>query len=371
MGSERGQGNVEWIAVIALVAISLGALARFAPSDEDHALAATLAHSVTCAAGDACPGTQVVGIRSEKRTESRPPRRGEAIAALAGGQHGGIARTQLFKLGLDRAAIRRRVVAGMLHPLHGGWVFAAGANHITRSGMYLAAVMACGSKAVLSHRSAADLWGIRSAATRLEVTVPRVSRRTPGIQVHRSRVLTPNDIAVKDGIPVTSVARTLLDLAAVLGPDDLEVAVDRAERLGLFDLTAVVDVLERARGRRGARALRRTVQAYETSTQKSRLERRFKALLETAADIPKPSFNALVDGEVKTHEVDAWWPAQRLAVQTDGFEFHRTRRDRERDAASDADLELAGHRVIRLTWDEATIHGERTLRRLRMALGRG
>ena len=105
------------------------------------------------------------------------------------------------------------------------------------------------------------------------------------------------------------------------------------------------------------------------STQKSRLERRFKELLEAERDIPRPSFNALVDGETGTHEVDAYWPAERLAVQVDGFEFHRTRRDRERDAASDADLELAGYRVVRFTGNDVTVHGERTRRRVRLAGG--
>jgi very-short-patch-repair endonuclease len=128
-------------------------------------------------------------------------------------------------------------------------------------------------------------------------------------------------------------------------------------------------VLERARGRGGAGALRRAIAAYEPSTQKSELERALKRLLSTAPDITSPAFNALVDGEAGTHEVDAYWPRQRLVVQVDGYEFHRTRRDRERDAAGDADLELAGHRVMRLTWDDVTVNGQRTLRRLRLALG--
>jgi hypothetical protein len=176
-------------------------------------------------------------------------------------------------------------------------------------------------------------------------------------------------VTVVDGVPVTSVARTLLDLASILRPPDLEAAVDRAERLGLFDLTPVVDVISRAKGRKGATALRRVLQTYEHSTQKSELERAFKRLLGTAKDVPRPFFNALVDGEAGTHEVDALWEAHRLAAQVDGFEFHRTRRDREKDADSDADLELAGYRVIRLTWDDVTVHGQRTLRRLRLALG--
>ena len=170
-----------------------------------------------------------------------------------------------------------------------------------------------------------------------------------------------------DGIPVTTPARTLLDLSAVIKPHELAVAIDRAERLGLFDLKATTELLDRARGRRGASLLRQMIAAYEPSTQKSELERRFKALIETTTDIPSPTFNAAVSGETATHEVDAFWPKQRLAVQLDGFEFHRTRRDRERDAASDADLELAGERVMRLTWDDVTLHGERTLRRIRLA----
>jgi hypothetical protein len=178
-------------------------------------------------------------------------------------------------------------------------------------------------------------------------------------------MLEARDFSRVDGIPVTSVARTLLDLSAVVPRAELLTAIDRAERLRIFDLASVLDVLERARGRRGARALQRAVASYVPSNQRSELERRFKGLLETASDIATPSFNALVDGETSTHEVDAFWPADGLAIQLDGFEFHRTRRDRERDAYSDADLELAGLRVMRFTWDDVTAHGSRTLRRIR------
>jgi very-short-patch-repair endonuclease len=227
--------------------------------------------------------------------------------------------------------------------------------------------MACGSGSILSHRSAAALWGLRPNSGWLDVTTTRGTKGVPGIQVHRTRMLAPQDFTIHEAIPVTSVARTLLDLSAVVRPQELEKAVDRAERLRLFDLKAVNDVLERAKGRRGARALRRAIAAYEPSTQKSELERRFKTLLKTTTDIPSPHFNAVVDGETKAHEVDAFWPEKRLAVQLDGFEFHRTRRDREHDADSDADLELAGLRVMRLTWDDVAVHRERTLRRLSLA----
>jgi AbiEi antitoxin C-terminal domain len=253
--------------------------------------------------------------------------------------------------------------------MHRG-VYSVGVPRASSPGRYLAAVLACGSHAALSHRSAADLWGLRpNAGGHLEVSVPRTRVGVPGVRVHRTRMLEPQDFTVEDGIPVTTPARTLLDLSAVVKPPDLATAIDRAERLRIFDLGTVVELLERAAGRRGARALRRAIAAYEPSTQKSVLERRFKALLRTAPDIPTPSFNAAVDGEQDTHEVDAFWPASRLAIQLDGFDFHRTRRDRERDAASDADLELAGHRVVRLTWDDVAVHGKRTLRRVRLAGG--
>jgi hypothetical protein len=196
--------------------------------------------------------------------------------------------------------------------------------------------------------------------------VPHQGGGAPGVAVHRTRMLDPSDFTTREGIPVTSLARTLLDLSAVVRGNELLTAIDRAERLRIFDLTAVIDLLDRANGRRGARVLRRAVAAYEPSTQKSELERRFKELLETAPDIRIPTFNALVEGETRTHEVDAFWAERRLAVQLDGFEFHRTRRDRERDAASDADLELVGHRVMRFTWDDTTVHGARTLRRIRL-----
>jgi Protein of unknown function (DUF559) len=257
----------------------------------------------------------------------------------------------------------------MLHPLDAGAVYAVGRPDLPPRGKYLAAVLACGPGAALSHRSAADLCALRpNAAGHLEVTVPRGRDGARGITVHRTRVLAPQDVTVRDGIPVTSVARTLLDLAAVLSPNDLEVAIDRAERLGLFDLSAVVEALERANGRKGARTLRTVVQAYELSTQKSRLERDFRRLLQTAPDIRKPFFNALVEGDSSTHEVDAYWEAEKLAVQLDGHDFHRTRRDRERDALSDGDLELAGNRVIRFTWDDVHANAQRTLRRVRLAL---
>jgi very-short-patch-repair endonuclease len=173
----------------------------------------------------------------------------------------------------------------------------------------------------------------------------------------------PRDFTQRNGIQVTTVARTLLDPAGVVSRRELARAVDTAERLELFDLTAVEDVLARARGRRGAAALRGAVAEWRPRQTRSELEDRFQELLATT-ELPRPRFNALLGGDRADHEVDAFWPSQRLVVQLDGFAYHRTRRDRERDAATDADLELAGLRVVRLTWDEITRHPDRTVRRL-------
>jgi hypothetical protein len=179
-----------------------------------------------------------VGNRSSGYSDQdSPPAVGPAIAGLASRQHGVICVAQLHDLGLDKHGIRRRLASGFLHPVHRG-VFSVGVTIVSLRGRYLAAVVACGTGAALSHRSAADLWGLRPNATRLEVTVPAKRPGPPWVEVHRTRVLAPQDFTTRDGIPVTSVARTLLDLGAVVRPPDLEVAVDRAERLGIFDLTA-------------------------------------------------------------------------------------------------------------------------------------
>jgi very-short-patch-repair endonuclease len=176
-------------------------------------------------------------------------------------------------------------------------------------------------------------------------------------------MLDPVDFTRHDGVPVTTVARTLLDLAAAASPRELARVVDRSERLELFDLVAVEEVLSRAKSRRGAAALGAAVAAWRPRQTRSELEDRFQEVL-TAAALTPPQVNVLLTGERAQHEVDVLWLQERLVVQLDGFIYHRTRRDRERDAARDADLELAGYRVVRLTWDEVTLHADRTVRRL-------
>lgn len=281
---------------------------------------------------------------------------------VAARQHGVVSVRQLLALGLDSNAVGRRVAAGWLHRRYRG-VYSVGHVSLSKRGDYMAAVLACGPGAVLSHRAAGDLWGVRPGGGHIEVTVPRGRAGPSEVRAHRSRTLRPGDVTRVDGIPVTTVARTLLDLASVLSPQSLARAVDRAERLELFDLVSVEDALARAPGRKGVAALRCAVAGWRPRHTRSELEDRFYELLRTSG-LPWPRFNAMVEGEIGTQEVDAFWPAQGLVVQLDGFAYHRTRRDRERDSASDADLELGGRRVVRLTWNDVTVHGDRTIRRL-------
>ena len=248
--------------------------------------------------------------------------------------------------------------------MHHG-VFAVGHSALTLHGHYMAAVLAGGPRAALSHRSAADLWELRVGGGRVTITVPHARGASPpALRVHRSRMWLPADVTEVHGIRVTTVARTFLDLAGVATARELARALDTAERRDLFDLAAVDDVLARARGRRGVIALRDALAAWRPRYTRSELEDRFLEL-PAQAGLPEPMQNVLLHGELGQHEVDAFWPTAGLVVELDSFAFHRTRGDRERDAATDADLELAGYRVLRLTWDDVTTHADRTVRRLR------
>ncbi|MGH2897184.1 MAG: DUF559 domain-containing protein [Solirubrobacteraceae bacterium] len=270
------------------------------------------------------------------------------IAALAAAQHGVVSLAQLRRAGLAIGAVNARVRAGRLHRLHTG-VFAVGHTRLSREGRWLAAVLALGDGAALSHVSGAALWGLRpSSATRTHVTVPTSAGRPhrDAIRVHRSRTLTPADVTTHDAIPVTTVARTLLDLAGVLATGPLERAIERALQLRLFDLTALRDVLYANPNARGARTLRRLLGtiANEPPLTRSHLEALMRDLCDAHA-IERPAVNALVDGR----EVDFLWRRERLVVETDGHETHGTRTAFEADRARDARLTVLGYRVVRFT----------------------
>jgi Transcriptional regulator, AbiEi antitoxin/Protein of unknown function (DUF559) len=274
------------------------------------------------------------------------------IARWAERQHGVISLAQLQSLGLSKSAVSKRAREGRLVRIHRG-VYAVGHGRLTLRGYWMAAVLAYGPGAVLSHRSAAALHGIRpDNRPKTDVTVPRRSARPrPGIEVHASTTLEPADITTIDGIPCTSLARTLLDLADVIDRRGVEKAVGQAEVRGVFDLRAVEEVLSRATGRHGAGVLRSVLAEYAGPTlTESQLEERFLALC-AAASLPKPEVNAWITLDDGTaYKIDFLWRAERLAVETDGWGSHGTRKAFEDDRRRDRRLRLAGLDVVRFTW---------------------
>lgn len=293
--------------------------------------------------------------------------RGWGIAAIAERQHGVIARNQLRELGVAERTIERWMVDGRLHPVHGE-VFAVGHARIVEAGRRWAALLAYGDGALLSHRSAAALWGLahRQVAV-IDVTATRGRqgiRRRSGIFIHRGK-LHPEDRAWRDGIPVTTVARTLFDLAEFVTFKHLESAWEEADRLNLLRLRELDHVCERGYGRRALKPIRRLLaEARAAEITRSPLEDVFAAFCRKH-DLPAPSFNTTLLG----YEVDALWPAQRLAAELDSREFHRHRAAFERDRARDTALQAAGYRTIRITDRRISRDPTKLLAQLRALLG--
>lgn len=273
------------------------------------------------------------------------------IARVAERQYGVVSLTQLKRLGLSASGVRSRAAAGRLHRIHRG-VYAVGHPRLTRSGRWMAAVLACGPHATLSHRSAAGLWGLRpDNRARTDVSVPRPSARArPGIEVHASAALTAADVTIRDGIPCTTVARTLLDLAEVVAPREVERALGQAEVAHVFDLSAVEDVLGRANGHRGVGVLRAVLASFdEPRITASETEERFLTLCR-AASLPSPEVNVwftLDDGT--PIKIDFLWRRRGLAIETDAFGTHGSRRAFESDRFRDQRLRLAGFEPLRFT----------------------
>jgi very-short-patch-repair endonuclease len=266
------------------------------------------------------------------------------LAALAERQWGLVTRAQLIDAGLRERGIAEWVRSGRVRRLYRG-VYAFGHDRLRTEGRWLAAVMACGPGAVLSHRDAAQLWEIRqSSASMIDVTVPsqngRIRRR--GIRVHRSGRLTAEEVTTRSGIPVTTVARTLLDLADVLDNQALRRAVTEAEYTNRFDLTALNAVVEDNPGRRG----RQVMEAVEARRHRTRspLEDRFLRLMERHG-VDEPLTNAWIEG----YEVDFVWTRAGLVVELDGVAAHTTRAALNADRLRDRRLWRAGLRTIRLT----------------------
>jgi very-short-patch-repair endonuclease len=257
-------------------------------------------------------------------------------------QHGVLSRSQLTQLGLGRGAIDRRIQQGRLHLLHRG-VYAVGHRALTQHGRWMAAALAAGPDARLSHHAAAALWQIRpTARTRVDVTVPRALHARAGLRHHQA-VLPPDEVTTHLGIRVTTPARTLFDLAAVLPRHQLERALNEADALRLSSPTSLTQLLERHPAR-GVATLRPLLLTARRPT-RSDLEAAFLHLVD-ASDLPHPRTNTVIDGK----EVDAAWPEQRLLVEVDSYTFHATRGAFENDRRRDRELTVAGWRVLRITW---------------------
>jgi very-short-patch-repair endonuclease/predicted transcriptional regulator of viral defense system len=287
------------------------------------------------------------------------------IAKLAERQHGVVALWQLLRLGFDSGAIEARLARGRLHRVHQG-VYAVGHRRLDWRGVLIAAVYAYGPEAVLSHRSAARLWGIRPNNRRdVDVTVPgRGLRRRSGLQPHCVRRLDVRDITQIDGIPVTTLPRTLLDLAEVVPKDHVIKAVTEAERQQLIDLNAIKELLARSPGRRGQRPLREILSdAVIEPRTREEFEHRFFHFCHEAR-LPKPKVNTAVEG----YEVDLFWPHAKLIVELDSWSFHRHRKAFEDDRERDAVLLTAGYRVVRITWRQLTREPKKLEARLRALL---
>jgi predicted transcriptional regulator of viral defense system len=279
----------------------------------------------------------------EKQRKARA-RRERELAALARRQHGVVSRRQLVAGGLSVRTIERRVEAGRLSALHRG-TYVFGGGRIGPRGEWMAAVLACGEGALLSHRSAAALWGLvrRSGRHGVDVTAA-AGRRRPGIIVHEGGIH-KDDHAVAARIPVTSVARTLFDLAEVVDERRLGRAFEEADRLSLMRIAALEDVCARGYGRRALRSIRRMIEEARVPViARTDLEERF-ALFCREHDIVPTATNVEVLGD----EVDAFWPRERVIVELDGYAFHRHRAAFETDRRKDVARQVAGYRAIRVT----------------------
>lgn len=293
------------------------------------------------------------------------------LAELAARGHGVVSLPQLLGLGLSRQAVARRAAAGRLHRLHRG-VYAVGHRKLTREGHWVAAVLAYGPDALLSHLSALALHGVRPNNRPLtEITVPLASARSrEGVRAHASTALTPADRSVVDGIPCTSVARSVLDSGVALGVGGTKRAVERAEILRVFDLRDFGELLARAAGHRGAPVLEAVLtDLREPDWTENDYEAAVLSLVRSAA-LTEPICQApmVLGGEAV--RIDFLWPVERVALEADSYEFHGTRQAFERDRRRDQLLRLAGYEPVRITWRQLSRHPEQVEELLRRLLGR-
>jgi len=263
------------------------------------------------------------------------------------------------------------LAAGRLHRVHAG-VYAVGHRVIPKHGWWTAAVLASGPYALLSHQTAAALWKLRGySGGAIHVTVPHKSTSTKRIRRHFSVVL-EDERAVEEGIPVTSVHRTIFDLAAGASVDEVAAMIKEAEYLNRWDHLSLPDLLERYPGKRGSRKVRSALQRITEEPPgrtRSKLEERFAPFLRRHS-FSLPRFNDWILLGAKRYRVDCHWPHLRLIVELDGWEGHSTRSAFQVDRARDRSLHAAGYSVIHLTWAQLDSEPTEVAADLRALLGR-
>jgi very-short-patch-repair endonuclease len=281
-----------------------------------------------------------------------------SVWTLARKQHGVVSRAQLFELGFHRQAIAHRVARGRLHPVYRG-VYAVGRPELTQFGRWMAALLAVGPEAVLSHTSAAALWGIaKQKGNAIHVSVPAHLRRgsSRGITVHRRKEL---NATTHRRIPATTPADTLVDVATQTTHDALEQAINDADKLDLLDPETLREAVDGDR-RPGAGAVRAVLDRYARTD--SPLERDFLRLARNAG-LPDPETQA----KFGPHRVDFFWPALNLVVEADSLRYHRTAAQQAKDRVRDQDHLVAGRRSLRFTWAQVRFDPARVEAVLRAA----
>ena len=263
---------------------------------------------------------------------------------FAARQHGVVTRSQLLELGFTSAAIRRRLDNRRLHPVWRG-VYAVGRPHLEPHGRWMAAVLSCGDRAVLSHGSAAALHGIRNEGPLIEVSVPPGPHpRRPGMVIHRRGRLPGGWVTRRHGIPVTTAVVTLADLARRLSQDDLEAAINQADSRGLATPDSLRSGLRRLGRQPGAGVLRKVLDRRTFVLTDSQLERLFLPLVRQAG-LPVPKTRIWLNG----FKVDFHWPELGLVVETDGLTYHRTPAQQNADRRRDQAHAAAGLMSLRFT----------------------
>jgi very-short-patch-repair endonuclease len=273
-------------------------------------------------------------------------------------------------LGFGGQAIQRRLASGRLHRVERG-IYSVGRPELSRKGRWMAAVLGCGARAVLSHRSAVALWGIGDDS-RGPITVSirgSSDRRRPGVRVYRRPGLRDSDVTTHEGIPVTGIACTLVDFARCADRSRLERAINEADRLDLTDPLALVESLDDYPGQPGVGKLRALLGRHTFRLTDSELERRFLSLID-AAGLPMPVTGKRLNG----FKVDFYWPHLGLVVETDGLRYHRTPAQQARDRLRDQAHTAAGLTALRFTHEQVRFeapHVTRTLKAVATRLEEG